>query len=160
MRPSRIALPGVVAILVLVGLVVLEPVRVSSSSMHPTLEAGDHVLVVKVTPRLRAPARRDVVVLHAPGDATLSVKRVVAVGGDTVALEDGALVVDGIPVPEPEVDASGVDSVYFGPVTVPLGTVFVLGDDRGVSVDSRRFGPVPIGDVVGVVVVRLWPWRR
>ena len=61
---------------------------------------------------------------------------------------------------EPALDLAGVDGVYFGPAAVPDDTVFVLGDNRGESVDSRSYGPVPLADIVGRVVVRLWPPTR
>jgi signal peptidase I len=128
--------------------------------MAPTLHDGDQVLLDKVTYRLRPPRVGEVVVLEPPGDEPLAVKRVVALGGSDVGLEDGVLVVDGVARREPELDLAGVDGVYFGPVKVPEGTVFVLGDNRGESVDSRSYGPVPLRDVVGRVVVRLWPPAR
>ena len=150
----------VLAALVLTWVYAAEPIRVASSSMAPRLRDGDHVLVDKVTYRLRPPQAGEIVVLEPPGDEPLAVKRVVALGGSHVALEDGVLVVDGVAQREPGLDLSGVDGVYFGPVPVPEGTVFVLGDNRGESVDSRSYGPVPLRDVVGRVVLGLWPPRR
>jgi signal peptidase I len=61
-------------------------------------------------------------------------------------------------VDEPWVDLESVDGTYFGPVTVPQGEVFVLGDDRDRSVDSRALGPVPLDAVRGRVLTRWWPW--
>jgi signal peptidase I len=134
---------------------VVEPFAVASSSMTPTLHDGDEVLGEKVGPRLGRVGRDDVVVFTAPGTRALLVKRVAAVGGDEVGLEDGVLVVNGRPVPESYVDHDTVDGVYFGPVTVPAGAVFVLGDDRAESVDSRVFGSVPLDRVVARVLIRL-----
>jgi signal peptidase I len=85
------------------------------------------------------------------------IKRVAAVGGQTVAIADGVLKVDGKPVPEPYVDRAQVDGTFFGPVRVPPGAVFLLGDQRLGSVDSRSFGPVPVGSIVGRVLFRVWP---
>ena len=90
--------------------------------------------------------------LHGPDNGQLLVKRVAAVGGDTVGIEDGVLVVNGRPVRESYVNHDSVDSVYFGPVTVPNGSVFVRGDNRSASVDSRSFGAVPLGDIEGRVL--------
>jgi signal peptidase I len=71
-----------------------------------------------------------------------------------VALEDGVLHVDGVPQSEPGIDLKGVDSVYFGPVAVTEGAVFVMGDNRGDSIDSRTYGAIPIDELVGRVLFR------
>jgi signal peptidase I len=128
------------------------PLRVSSDSMAPTLRPGSQVVVDKLSRRFAAPLPGSVVVLHEPGSGDLVVKRVVAAGGQRVEVEDGVLVVDGRPRREPYADRRGADSVYYGPVRVPEGEVFVLGDNRGRSVDSLDYGPVPLDDVVGKVV--------
>ncbi len=146
----------VLALLVLALRFVIEPVRVSSDSMSPTYRSGDQVLVLKFGARNDHPHTRDVVAFHRPGSGELLIKRVVAVGGDTVGIEDGVLVVDRHKVRESFVDHAQMDSVYFGPVHVRAGYVFTLGDNRANSVDSRSFGPVPVADVVGRVVARLW----
>jgi signal peptidase I len=138
-------------------LFVAAPARVNASSMSPTLASGDHVLVDELSYRFTTPHRGDVVTLHRPGGAQLLVKRVAAVGGDTVGIEDGVLIVNGRTVRERYVDYPHMDSVYFGPVTVPPGDVFVLGDNRPDSVDSRDFGSVPNRVVTGRVLLRLWP---
>lgn len=134
---------------------VVEPLRVTSGSMRPTVGAGDHVVIDKVTWRWRSPAVGDVVVFRDPGTGQLSVKRIVALAGRSVGLEDGALQIDGAVQDEPGIDLAGVDSVYFGPVTVPDGSVFVMGDNRGESIDSRAFGPIPVTALIGRVVLVL-----
>ncbi|MFG2110978.1 signal peptidase I [Micromonospora chersina] len=150
------AAAAVVAAIVASGVFVAEPMRVPTGSMRPTLQPGDHVLVGK----LAEPGRGDLAVFARSGE--LSVKRVVALGGDEIGIEDGELVVNGRTVEEPYVDHRLLDGVYFGPVTVPPGSVFVLGDNRTDSIDSRTFGPVARSDVLGRVVLRLWrqPRRR
>ncbi len=95
--------------------------------MEPTLHPGSVVLVDKIGPRLRGVHREDVVVFASPQDGRESVKRVVAVAGQQVAIRDAELYVDDVLVVEPQVDHSRVDGLYFGPVTVPDGAVFVLG---------------------------------
>ncbi len=144
---------AVVAVLVVLLVTALEPLRVTSQSMSPTLDTGDQVLVDKLTGRWRAPAVGDVVVYRDPVGERLVVKRVVALAGQTVGIEDGELVVDSTVRHEPQVDVSRIDSTYFGPVTVPPGAVFVLGDNRAESIDSRTYGPIPVDDLVGRVVL-------
>jgi signal peptidase I len=153
-RRVRLALAAAVVAgaAALAGSGLAAPVRISSGSMAPTLLEGDRVLVT----RAGVPGRGELVTFRSPADGTLTLKRVVAVAGDRVAIEDAALVVNGRLVTEPYVDASRVDGLYFGPVTVPAGTVFVLGDQRAGSIDSRVFGAVPVASVGGRVLVRLW----
>jgi len=134
---------------------VAEPLVVRTSSMSPTLEPGDRVLTWKVGAGDTTWHRGDVVSLRHAGQTWL--KRVVAVGGDTVGLRDGRLVVDGRVVREPWSDPERIDSVFFGPVRVPAGSVFVMGDNRGNSEDSRSFGPVPASEVTGRVLAVVWP---
>jgi signal peptidase I len=132
---------------------VAEPVRVSGDSMAPTLRSGDVVLVA----RHGGLRPGQLVLLREPGDGAPVVKRLVAVGGQTVEIRDAYLYVDGVPLDEPYVDHSRIDGVYFGPKRVPDGSVFVLGDSRNGSIDSRVFGPVRKDAVTGRVVLRLWP---
>jgi signal peptidase I len=87
----------------------------------------------------------------------LMVKRVVAVGGQRVGIRDGRLVVDGKVQDEPYTDSDAIDSVYFGPVDVPAGHVFVLGDNRFGSEDSRKYGSLPLSAVEGKVLGAWWP---
>ena len=157
-------------LLVAAGLVVLlagpvriyvaEPFAIPSESMEPTLRPGDHVLVEKLSYRFDSPRRGDLVVFKAPGGGSLAVKRIVGLAGDRVAIEDGVLTIDGQPRDEPYVDLRRVDSVYFGPVVVPPGEVFVLGDNRSDSTDSRDYGAVPRRSLIGRVLATLWPLRH
>ena len=142
------------ALLLASGLLPVETVRVPSASMTPALSPGDHLLLDK---RDRSSvAVGELVVAADPLGDGLIVKRVVAVGGDTVGFEDGVLVRNGRPVAEPYT-RDVLDGVYYGPDTVPPGAVYLLGDNRFDSVDSREFGPVPVSSVVGHVVARLLP---
>jgi signal peptidase I len=125
--------------------------------MAPTLLAGQHVLAEKVSRHGGDWQRGDVVALRRTPQSDLLVKRIVGLAGDRVALQDGRLVVNGDRVDEPWTDESAVDSVYFGPVTVPAGSLFVLGDDRANSRDSRAFGPVPASAVLSRVDAVIWP---
>ena len=158
--PLRVLGALLVVLLVVVGgRLVVEPVRVSSGSMAPTYSVGDELLVRTRLLAGAAPGRGDVVVVQAPGGSALLVKRIAGVAGDRVGIRDGRLVVNGDRVEEPYVDPARVDGTYFGPITVPPGSVFVLGDNRSDSVDSRDFGAVPEDRVEGQVVLRLWRGR-
>lgn len=160
-RDRRRRWPGVLAGAVALALVAsvtgvlpVRVMRVGSDSMSPTLAAGDLVLVQRGDGAVQ---RKDVVVVDHPDTGALLVKRAVAIGGDRLAIEDGVLVVDGEPVCEPGIDSARLDGVWFGPVTVARGEVFLLGDDRASSIDSRAFGTVPADEVTRLVRSRLWP---
>lgn len=134
----------------------VEPVTVSSESMEPALPKGSTVLMFKPGPALSVKAG-DLVVFTSPEDGNPAVKRVIAFGGQSVAIEDSVLLVDGVPQAEPGIDHSRIDGTYFGPVTVPAGQVFVLGDNRARSIDSRTYGSVPLEALQATV---LWPAGR
>lgn len=152
-----LAVGALLAALLAVGVFVAEPVRVSSISMQPTLSAGDEVLIAKWGDPGGAARRGQVVVLSNPLGGEPLIKRVAAVGGDTVGIADGQLVVNGAVQDEPYVDAALMDGTYFGPVDVAEGTLFVLGDNRPNSLDSRSFGAVATSTVLGRVLTRIWP---
>jgi signal peptidase I len=158
-RPSLLTVGiALIALIVVVKFFVAEPFRIPSQSMEPTLKPGDQALVDKLAGK--PPHRGDLVAFHAPRTGEILLKRVVAVGGDTVGLEDGVLVVDGRQIHEPYADPKAIDSVYFGPVKVRPGTVFVMGDNRANSEDSRDFGAVPTNRIIGRAVARVWPPGR
>lgn len=151
-----------VALLLLVASVIgalpVQLVRVGSDSMTPTLSGGDLVLIGRWH---GVPDRSDVVVVAWPsGHGAGLVKRVAGLAGDAVSIDDGVLMVNGTAVCEPWSDPSRLDGVWFGPITVPDGSVFLLGDERDGSVDSRSFGPVVEEDLTGVVLARVWPTPR
>ena len=156
-RRTALALLACAALLVPLRAFLAEPLVVPTSSMSPTLRPGDHVLANKLAYRFGEPRRGDLVVFRAPASDGLMLKRIVALAGDRVGLEDGVLHVNGHAVREPFVDHRLVESVYFGPVRVPSGTVFVMGDQRSDSLDSRTFGPVPRRRILGRADVRIWP---
>lgn len=149
-----LAVAAVLAVLFVAGLLPVQIMRVRADSMSPTLRDGDRILVAHPLSGLR---RGSLVVLDDPEGPGTIVKRLVGLGGERVAIEDGQLVVDGVPASEPYTDRSRLDGVYQRPVVVPPGHLYVLGDLRDTSVDSRHFGPVPLDSVVGEVTYRIWP---
>lgn len=140
-----------------VGVLPYTVVSTPGISMTPTVRPGDKLLVNTASIDPGEVARNDIVVVADPAGTDRLVKRVVATAGQTVGLEDGVLVVDGAPVPEPWSDPALQSGVFFGPLRVPPGTVFVMGDDRRESIDSRVFGPVTLAAVQGRVALRLAP---
>ncbi len=155
----RIVLPVALVALVAGVLFALQPIRVHADSMRPTLQSGDEIIVDRLSLVLRDPHRGELVVANSPNGG-LVVKRVAGLGGDTIGIEDGVLVVNGKERREGYVDYGSVDGFYFGPVDVPPGEVFLLGDNRANSEDSRDFGAVREDEVVGRVLIRVWPVPR
>lgn len=146
--------------LVLLGVVkpfVADSYRIASDSMAPALQPGDHVIVDKVSYHLTAPQRGDLVVLTDPASGEVLLKRLAAVAGDTLTLDGGALVINGQRQSEPYLDPQRGDGLFYGPVTVPPGHVFVLADARVNTVDSRTLGPIPHTALLGRAVLRAWP---
>ncbi len=131
---------------------------VRGQSMEPTLHDNERVIVEKISYRLMGgPHRGDVVVLRLEGAHDMLIKRVVALPGETVAVQGGQVFVDGMPLTESwAVRQGGPD---YPPTLVPEGHVFVMGDNRSHSNDSRSFGPVPLKNIIGHAVFIYWPPR-
>ena len=140
---------------------VVEAFYIPSESMVPTLRVGDRVLVNKFIYRFTEPQRGDVVVFKSvEGDSEDLIKRVVGVPGDKISVRRGKLFVNGEPQKEPYVNKKFPDRSFFAPKTVPKDHVFVMGDNRTNSLDSRFFGPVPEGNLIGEALFRFWPPGR
>ena len=137
---------------------VLEAFRIPSESMVPTLLVGDRVFVNKFIYRFTEPERGDVVVFESVngGEEDL-IKRVVGVAGDEVEVRNGTLLVNGEAREEPYLNRNLPFNDSYGPSEVPEGHVFVMGDNRANSADSRVFGPLPIENIEGEAFVRFWP---
>ena len=140
------------AALLVLRLWILEPTIVRSTSMAPTLPEGSVVWLDKVSPDLLGVQTGQLVTFRSPDDGAIVVKRVVAVAGQEVAMQDGVLYLDGAAVKEPYVDQRTIDGVYFRKVFLGKNEIFVLGDNRETSIDSRAFGPIP-ADIVEASVI-------
>ena len=154
-------------IFVLIQNFVAQPFQVKGGSMERTFVESDYVLVDRLTPRWSPYARGQVVVLHPPQTWTNQtdpyIKRVIGVGGDIVEVRDGQVFVNGVALDESYLfrnDAGALEPTEVGDQTrwvVPEGELFVMGDHRQVSEDSRVFGPIPVSSVIGRGAVRYWP---
>ena len=138
---------------------IVKPFAIPSPSMEPTLVQGDRVLVNRLVYHFRSPQRGDVIVFHPPGrpGSDPFIKRVVAVGGDTVAVQDGRLYVNGVAQEESYVkEYPIVDD--FPETTIAAGHVWAMGDNRNNSGDSRVFGPVSEEAIMGEAFAVYWPF--
>ena len=150
---------------------VADAYRIPSASMEPTLHGctgcnNDRVMANKFIYRFEEPERGQVVVFEGvENNQDTLIKRVVGVSGDTMQLRDGILYVNGKPQREPYVHQNPCvpyepKTCDFGPVRVPQGRIFVMGDNRANSHDSRFFGAVPLENVQGEAFLRYWPLGR
>jgi len=154
-----------VVLAVLVRTFVFQPFVIPSESMLPTILVGDHVVAEKVLPALGRDYRYgDIVVFRDPDDRRITfIKRIIAVGGQTVDLRGGDVYADGIRLAEPYVHGQPTDAFPDGvsfPLKVPAGSVWLMGDNRGDSGDARAFGPVSTKEVTGRAVLVYWPVSR
>lgn len=149
---------------------VIEPFSIPTESMCDTLRAGDSVLAEKITLELGETASAgDVIVFENPekdSEKDVLCKRVVACAGQTVDMKNGSVYIDGKKITE---DYAKGDSypLYLGkgkhisyPYKVPEGEIWVMGDNRENSADSRYFGPISEDSVIGICVMRYLPWNR
>lgn len=135
---------------------VVESFVVDGPSMEPTLRDGERLLISKLSYVFSEPKRGDVIIFRYPRDPHKDyVKRIVALPGDEIRMDMGRLYINGQPVKEPYALESPVGD--FNTITVPEGCVFVLGDNRGNSEDSRMFGAVPIKLIKGRAFLVFWP---
>jgi signal peptidase I len=135
-----------------------QPVKVEGTSMAPLLSDQERIFINKFVYRFEPIHRGDVVVFWYPLDKTKSfIKRVIALPGESVEIRQGIVYVDGQQIKEPYVPPQYEDLSDYGPVHVPPGMFFVMGDHRISSNDSRVFGPVPSRFIYGRAVFAYWP---
>lgn len=147
---------------------VAQPYQVEQQSMEHSVEPGEYILVDKLTPRFDDFKRGDVIVFNPPasyseGENRPFIKRIIGIGGDTVEIrDDGKVAVNGLELSEPytylaqPTTASGGQSRW----VVPAGDYFVMGDHRQQSTDSRVFGVIDRGEIIGRAWLRYWPLGR
>jgi signal peptidase I len=151
---------GALAVALLVKTFLLQAFYIPSESMVSTLEVGDRVLVNKLSYDVEDVERGDIIVFEKPegeaGDIDDLIKRAIGLPGETIEGREGQVFIDGEPLDEPYLD-EGVTTSDFGPVEVPEGMLFMMGDNRGNSRDSRFFGPIDGELIVGRAFLRVWP---
>ena len=159
---------------------VIQAYKIPSGSMKPTLLIGDHILVSKFNygiklPLIRStlipfgtPKRGDIVVFIYPEDRSKDfIKRLVGVPGDTIEIRDKKILINGLPYKDEHgvyvdhliIPGSVQPRDNFGPVTVPKQKLFVMGDNRDESYDSRFWGMVDQRDVLGKALIIYWSWN-
>jgi signal peptidase I len=177
-----VTIVGAVAIVLLVKAFVVNPYRIPSSSMEPTLhcarqETGcearysDRVLANRFLYHIRDPRRGEIIVFKTPPRAKIKcgaggtfVKRLIGLPGDTVEVRllrgDGYVFINGKQLKEPYINKERRGFQSFGPAKVAPGNYFMMGDNRGASCDSRMWGTVPRKNLIGKVFATYWPPNR
>ena len=170
-------LVAAVLLAVLLRTFVVATYSIPSLSMEPTLQIGDRIVVDKLAYHLHGVGTGDIVVFATPANENCAgppvadlVKRVIGLPGQTVSLAGGKVYIDGAYLPEPWLPLEVRNQTFPGPsdapyslhdaYRVPSGDVYVMGDNRTESCDSRYWGPVPKSSIVGKVDVRIWPLSR
>jgi signal peptidase I len=183
-RPWQVAIEwlitiiGAILIVLAVKQWVVNPYRIPSSSMEPTLHCArpayqcearfsDRVLACRFCYRIAGPKRGDIVVFHTPplaaarcGEGGVYVKRLIGLPGELWEERGGYVYINGKPLSEPYIKAPRRDSRTIAPIRVPRGRYFMMGDNRVSSCDSRRWGTVPHTNLIGKVIATYWPPQR
>ncbi len=135
-----------------------QPVRVEGTSMQPELRDQDRLFINKFAYHFENISRGDVVVFHYPRDPSKSyIKRIIALPGDTLSVDEGHVYVNGRRIAEPYVPRRYQDARSVPETVIPPGDYFVMGDHRSISSDSRDFGPVNRDLIYGKAAFVYWP---
>ena len=148
-------LPALVIVLV-VNIFLAQATRVEGQSMEPNLHDSQRLIIEKISYRFHPPRRGDIVVLRRPNKSPEPlIKRVIGLPGETVEIKEGRVYINGEPLDEPYLNQATLGDMMLQ--LVPEEHVFVLGDNRRASNDSRSFGMVPLDDIIGRAWIRYWP---
>jgi len=154
------------SLFIVVYLFIMMPNQVKGASMEPTFQSGDYIITSKITYKLRPIERGDVVVFKSPRNPDIEyIKRVIGLPGDKILVSNGQVFVNDQLINENYISATTNlwETGYLKenePIIVPQNYVFVMGDNRPRSSDSRDFGPVPIESIDGVVFYRYFPPQK
>lgn len=151
----------IVVVLAIVALIsiFIKPVIVNKTSMYPTLQENNYLFLNKQAYNLGKPERGDIVVFpHFEEDGTkeLYIKRVIGLPGEKLSIHDGSVYINGRALTE-NYTADGVTGGEYPETAIPEGELYVMGDNRTVSIDSRAIGNVGIDEITGVAFIRIWP---
>jgi signal peptidase I len=181
-----VTIVGAVLIVLAIKAWVVNPYRIPTPSMEPTLHCArsvaepscrgrfsDRVLANRFIYHFRSPNRGEIVVFHAPpaaatkctsGEGNVFVKRIIGKPGDVISERNGWIYINGKRLEEPylrpSVHVDDAHSTFHGPITVPKGDYYMMGDNRSESCDSRTWGPVPRKSLIGKVFMTYWPPNR
>lgn len=151
------------SLFIVLYLFILQPSMVQGPSMEPTFYTDDHILVSKITYKLRAMRRGDVVVTYSPRNPDIElIKRVIGLPGDKLLFREGQVYLNDALLNEKYLaaDTPVWDGGYVKEdqaLVVPPDSIFIMGDNRPKSSDSREFGPIPLSSIVGQVFFRYYP---
>ncbi len=154
------------SIFVIVYLFLFQPHEIKGISMEPNFHDGEYILTDKISYRFQKPARGQVIIFKSPGNPDIDyVKRIIGLPGDTVKVEEGYVYVNGQQLPETYLqDKTTILGNGFlsegQEITVPENHLFVFGDNRPHSSDSREFGPIDEKSIIGKAYLRYWPFTR
>jgi len=148
-------IPAII-IALLINLFLAQATKVYGQSMEPNLHTNERLIVEKVSYKLHTPQRGDIVVVKVQSASKeLLIKRIIGLPGDTIEVKNGMVFINGEPLDEPYLARQTLGR--YGPIQVPANHVFVMGDNRNASNDSRSFGPVAFDKIVGKAWVSYWP---
>lgn len=154
------------SIFIVFYLFIIQPHQVKGVSMEHTFENGDYILTSKITYRFTNPKRGEIVVFKSPQNPDIDyIKRIIAVEGDRIMIKNTTVYVNDIALNENYI--ADKTYVFNGgyvqegiELTIPKGYIFVMGDNRPRSSDSREFGPIPVTDIIGKVIFRYYPANK
>lgn len=154
------------SLFIVIYLFIFQPNQVKGVSMEPTFQSGDYIITSKITYKFKKIERGDVVVFNSPKNPDIEyIKRIIGLPGDKIEVRDGKVYLNNQLLSENYIASKTNlwDNGYLKegePIFVPENFVFVMGDNRPRSSDSREFGPIPISSIVGTVIFRYFPPQK
>lgn len=149
-----------VVLALIIRFFLFQPFFIPSGSMEPTLTIGDRIIVNKIIYRFSEPKRGDIVVFKYPVNPKRDfIKRLIGLPGETVEIKNSNVYINGKIIKQPWLPAN-LEYPDFGPVKIPQGNYFMMGDNRNNSEDSRYWGNLPQKNIIGKAMFIYWPFNR